>query len=186
MKSHFVKIVVAVVIFAFFGLRTAGAQDRGPSTPEERARAVKVAHQLETDPLAEGAREQRAWVVKWIIEIPDITVNVCFEYFGKVPDPPRGHSVEIAGQMIVSSAAFMIEHPDKVKDQQAVAKAGLLGSLKIYESVLKQDSTARWPYLDNLIQMLDQGKLDDYVSDTLTKCRQDGEESSPDTVRAAL
>jgi hypothetical protein len=194
MKAHSVRtkpIVLAsigICLLGFFLVRAARAQQapqqRGPSTAEERARAVKVAHELEDDPLAKDAKDNREWVIQWIVDIPDITVNVCFDYFGKMANPPRGHSKEIARQMIISSAAFMIEHPDKAKDEQAVATAGLLGSLKAYQSILKQEPDARWPYLDKIVQMRDQGKLDDFVSDTRRKCAQDNEEPDPDTMRA--
>ncbi len=189
MKAHSVRaIVIATLLLGFFLVRDARAQEpqqqRGPSTAEERARAVKVAHELEDDPLAKDAKENRDWVIQWIVDIPDITVNVCFDYFGKMPNPAAGHSREIARQMIISSAAFMIEHPDKAKDEQAVATAGLLGSLKAYQSILKQEPDSRWPYLDKIVQMRDEGKLDDFVSDTRRKCAQDDEQSDPDTMHA--
>ena len=79
----------------------------------------------------------------------------------------------------------MIEHPDKVKDEQAVATAGLLGALKAYQSILKQDPDARWPFVDKVVQMRDQGKLDEFVSDTRRTCAQEEEEPDPDTIRAA-
>ena len=158
---------------------------RGPSTAEERTRAVKVAHELESDPLAKDAKDNRDWVYKWIEDIPDITVNVCYDFFGTLPKPPRGHALEIVNQMAISSAAFIIEHPNKSKDEQAIATAGLLGALRAYQAVLKQDPESRWPYLDKVVQMRDQGKLDDYVSDTRRKCEQEQEEPDPDTMRAA-
>ncbi len=185
MKGHTIRATaVAILLLGIVAVRTARAQDRGPSTPEERARAVKFAHSLEADPLGKDAKEQRAWVIQWIIRIPDITVNVCDEYFGELPDTPHDYSTDITRQMIISSTAFMIEHPDKAKDDQAVAMAGLLGALKAYQAILKQDPSARWPYVDHLVQMRDQGKLDDYVSDTRRKCSQDEEEPDPDTMRA--
>jgi hypothetical protein len=178
-------IATAILVFTFFASRAGSAQEqRGPSTAEERARAIKVARQLEEDPLGKDAKDQRAWMIQWIIEIPDITVNVCAEYFGSLPNPPRGHSQEVFTQMMISSAAFMIEHPDKVKNEQAVALAGLLGSLKAYEAVLKQDPSAHWTYVDRLVKMRDQGKLDDYVTETRIKCKSDEHEQDPDTIRA--
>jgi hypothetical protein len=189
MKSNSIRaIAIATLIVALCGVRPAHAQhqqQRGPSTAEERSRAVKVARELEIDPLGKDAKDDREWVMQWIVDIPDITVNVCFDYFGKMPDPPRGHSKEIVRQMIISSAAFMIEHPDKTKDEQAIVTAGLLGSLKAYQAILKGEPDARWPYMDKIVQMRDQGKLDDFVSDTRRKCAQDGEEPDPDTMRAA-
>jgi hypothetical protein len=185
MKHHIIRaIAIASLVLGFLSVRGVRAQERGPSTPEERAKALKIAHELEDDPLATDASEQRAWVIQWIIEIPDITVNVCFDYFGKLPDPPRGHSTEIARQMVISSAAYMIEHPDKAKDEQAVALSGLLGAIKAYQSIVKQDSASRWAQMDKLALMREQGKLDEYVSDTRRKCAQDNEEPDPDTMRA--
>jgi hypothetical protein len=188
MKSHSIR-AIAGTAFLLLGLifaRTAGAQERGPSTPEERTRAVKVSHELEEDPLLKDAKDQRAWVLDWIEKIPDITVNVCFEFFGKMPNPPRGHSREIIMQMIISSAAFMIEHPDKVKDEQAIALAGLLGSLKAYEAILKQDSAARWAHMDKLIQMRAQNQLDDYVGEMRRKCAHEDDDQDPNTIHAQL
>jgi len=187
MKAHFIRaIAIATLLLGLFFVRAMHAQQhqRGPSTPEERSRAVKVAHELEEDPLAKDAKDNRDWVIQWIVDIPDITVTVCEDYFGKLAKPPRGHSREIVNQMVISSAAFMIEHPDKVKDEQAIATAGLLGSLKAYQSILKQEPDARWPYVDKIMLMRDQGKLDDFVSDTRRKCAQEEEEPDPDTIRA--
>jgi hypothetical protein len=198
MKAHSIRAIAFVTLsLALFYAQTAHAQrqgqpeqqeqphQRGPSTAEERTRAVKIAHALENDPLAKDAKENRDWVIQWIVDIPDITVTVCEEYFGTLTKPIRGHVREVVNQMVISSAAFMIEHPDKIKDEQAIATAGLLGSLKTYQSILKQDPEARWPYVDKIVLMRDQGKLDDFVSDTRRKCAQQEEEPDPDTIRAA-
>ena len=48
MRSY--RIVLVVAIVALFST-LAGAQQRGPSTPEERARAVQTAKSLQSDPL---------------------------------------------------------------------------------------------------------------------------------------
>jgi len=185
MKAHSSwTILVPTLFLALVAVQAAPAPQRGPSTAEERSRAVKVAHELEETPLAKDAKDNRQWVFQWIVDIPDITVNGCIEYFGKVPNPPRGHSKEIVQQMIISSAAFMIEHPDKAKDEQAVATAGLLGSLKAYQSIVKEEPEARWSFLEKVVQMRDQGKLDEYISNTRRKCAQDEEQSDPDTIRA--
>jgi hypothetical protein len=187
MKFHSIRAVAGTaLLLGLFFAWTARAQERGSSTPEERARAVKIAHDLEEDPLAKDAKDQRAWFLDWIEKIPDITVNVCFDFFGKLPAPPPGHSKEIMMQMIISSTAFMIEHPDKVKDEQAIALAGLLGSLKAYEAILRQDPSARWQYIDNLIQMREQNKLGDYVGETRRKCAHEDDDENPDTMHAKL
>lgn len=190
MKSDSIwAVAVPTLLLGLLLLTPARAQEpqkRGPSTTEERARAVKIAHELEDDPLGKSAKDDRQWVIQWIIDIPDITVTECDDFFGTIPKTPRGHMREIVSQMVISSAAFMIEHPDKVKNEQAVATAGLLGALKAYQSILKMEPDARWPYVDKVVLMRDQGKLDDYVSDTRRKCAQEEEEEpDPDTMRAA-
>jgi hypothetical protein len=45
---------------------------RGLSTPEERAKAIRVARGLERDPLGKDAAANRQWLLNWIIEVPDI------------------------------------------------------------------------------------------------------------------
>jgi hypothetical protein len=161
----------------------ARAQARGPSTADERARAVKVAHELENAPLAADAVQQREWVMQWIMDVPDITVNVCLGFFGKLPVPPRGHSVEITRQMIISSAAFMIEHPDKAKNEQAVDLSGLLGALKAYQAILKREPESRWEYLDMLLQLNEEGALGSYVGEIRAKCNSEEKEKDPHSMR---
>ena len=39
-----------------------GAQQRGPSTPEERTRAVQTAKSLQADPLAPSLQGDREWL----------------------------------------------------------------------------------------------------------------------------
>jgi hypothetical protein len=187
MRRHVNRTIsIMILLFGSISVCAARSQERGPSTPEERTRAVKISHDLENNPLGKDAKDQRAWALDWIEKIPDITVNVCFDFFGKLPEPPRGHSREITMQMIISSAAYMIEHPDKVKDEQAVTVAGLLGSLRAYQAILKEDPAARWPYVDKLIVMREEGKLDDYVGDTRRKCAHDDDDQDPNTMRARL
>ena len=176
-------IVIAALTTLFLLPQTAKAQARGPSTADERARAVKVAHELENAPLADDATSQREWMMQWIMDVPDITVDVCLGFFGKLPSPPRGHSVEITRQMIISSAAFMIEHPDKAKDEQAVDVSGLLGALKAYQAILKQDPQSRWDYLDMLLQLNEEGALGSYVGEIRQKCNSDEQEKDPHSMR---
>jgi hypothetical protein len=83
MKARAMRFIVfAALLLGFLTPRLGRSQTRGPSTPEERARAVKVAHELEEEPLAKDAKERREWMIQWIVNIPDITVDVCFDYFG--------------------------------------------------------------------------------------------------------
>ena len=48
------------------------AQQRKPSTSEDRAKAVKLARNLEVDPLGKQARKSREWLEDWLIRLSDI------------------------------------------------------------------------------------------------------------------
>ena len=52
------------------------ATDRAPSTPEERKQALQYIRDFETNPLSSESVQKREWVLKWIIEVPDIHVSM--------------------------------------------------------------------------------------------------------------
>jgi len=139
------------------------AEERGPSTPQERAKAVRLAHQLEADPLAPDAQEWRVWLAKWIDEVPDVVVPVCPPLLPPLVRSGRNYAHELAMQVVYSSAAFIVEHPDQQADQQAVFLAGVEGALKAYQAILKARPKARWYYLDGLIEKRDKGELKEYL-----------------------
>jgi len=147
---------------------------RGPSTPEERAKAVQIARALEGDPLQPGNKDMRTWFTLWLIEVPDITVQVCGEELGPVfqeKDRDKNFVSEIFGQSMFSAASFVIEHPDEAKDAIPVYTAGVEGSLKAYQSILKTHPEAKWPFLDDLIVKQQNGELAKYVEKATAKCR---------------
>lgn len=156
-----------------------GAAERGPSTPEERQRAVSIARRLEAEPLGPTAKDDRAWVIKWLIEVPDIHVEACTEFLGPLLDSKRNFSSEIFGQMLISDVAYVIEHPDKADDGVSRFAAGLEGALKTYESILKTKPKARWPFLDELIRRRDSGTLQDHVRSSMEKCNAAVKVSTP-------
>ena len=144
---------------------------RGPSTPEERAMAIKAARLLETDPFHKEAKKMRQWFTTWLIEVPDITVELCGAYLGPVAGSNKNYSSDIFAQMMFSSVAFMIEHQDQAKDRIAVNLAGVEGALKAYESILTTKPKARSDFLDGLLEKRSKGELRAYVDEvTVTKC----------------
>jgi hypothetical protein len=160
----------AVAIICFLVAGTVLGQDRGPSTAEERATAVKLARFLESDPLGPGAKEARQWLTVWLITVPDITVSICGDLLGPVPRSARKYSSELVVQAAYSSAAFIIEHPDKAQNQIAVYQAGLEGALKAYASIRKQQPKFSWPFLDDLQEKQSRGELEAHVVSAAQKC----------------
>lgn len=144
---------------------------RGPATPEEKAMAVKAARLLETDPFHKEAKKMRQWFTTWLIEVPDITVELCGAYLGPVAGSDKNYSSDIFAQAMFSSAAFIVEHPDQANDRVAVQLAGVEGALKTYESILTTKPKARWEFLDGLLEKRSKGELRAYVDEvTITKC----------------
>lgn len=165
-----------ISVIAFAAQLGIAQETRRPSTPEERAQAVRITRALEADPLHKDAKKAKEWLLYWLIQAPDITVTLCADYlsplYAKDKNRDKNYAPEITTQMMFSSAAFIIEHPDQAKDEIAVNKAGLEGSLKAYEAIAKAKPTVKWPFLDELIGRRDKGTLEEYVREiSTTKCK---------------
>ena len=166
------KVILKIFLAIAFALSAPvnfAQENRKPSTPEDRALAVKLVRLLETEPLHKNAKDARSWLVKWLIEVPDISVTITPDFLRPIFGKDKNYAREIFFQMMFSSAAFIIENPDKAKDEQAVYLAGLEGSLKAYESILKVKPKAKWEFLDGLIEKRNKGELDEYVAEILKK-----------------
>ena len=83
----------------------------------------------------------------------------------------KNYSAEIFTQMVPSAAAFVIEHPDQAKDDQAVYQAAVEGALRAYESILKVKPKARWAFLDDLILKRENGQLAQYMTGVAGGCK---------------
>jgi len=146
------------------------AQDAGPPPTDERARVVKIARHLERDPIGKEAPELRKWVLTWLIDHPELDFSVCTEFLVPLLKSDHKYSSEINLQMIASGGAFVIEHPDKMHDNDAVYLASLEGSLAVYESILKAVPEARWKFLDDLLVRRDKGTLPEYIAKKKKDC----------------
>ena len=147
------------------------AEGRGPSTPQERADAIKLVRLLESDPLNKAAKDARSNLTMWLIAVPDIEVPMCPNIAGPILDESKNYANEIAMQQSYSSAAFIIENPDKAKDRVQVILAGVEGMLKTYEAILKDKPKAKRPYLDELVIKRNKGELAAYVAANIDKCK---------------
>jgi hypothetical protein len=171
---------VKIVALAFALALTAPSQaaaERGPSTSAERTRAVEATRRLERDPLGPGAREDRRWLIQWIIDIPDIEVRGCSGPLDVLKeDDGSRHGKVLFAQSMFGMAAFLIEHPREKNDWVRVQTAGVESVLKAYRSVLSSDPEARWKELDLLVEARRQGKLRDVIEETMEGC---GDERVP-------
>jgi hypothetical protein len=158
--------LLAVVVLGML----ASAVVRGASTVDERQRFVTITHKLEQAPLQESLHADRDWAYKLLNDVPDIAIDVCTSGLGTFSKQKYQYANEITYQVVFSTAAFMIEHPDKAKDVGNLHVAGVEGALKAYGSILKSKPDAKSPALDELLQKQQQGKLGDYVRDATKTC----------------
>jgi hypothetical protein len=158
-------------------LSPALAAARGPSTPAERKKAVATTRELERNPLAPGSGTARMWLLKWIVEIPDINVRGCSGPLDAlVQDDGSRHGKELYAQAMFGMTAFMIENPRKKDDWVAVQTAGVESTLRAYDALVRADPSARWEELDQLTEARRQGRLQEIVESTMEGC---GEARAP-------
>jgi hypothetical protein len=69
-----------------------------------------------------------------------------------------------------SEAAFMIENPEKAKDNISLHTAGVAGALKVYEAIVKDHPKAKLTALDDIAGRQDKGELQNYVQETMKYC----------------
>ena len=145
---------------------------RGLSTPEERANAINIARSLERDPLAKDAAANRQWLLNWIIEVPDIRFKSCAGLLSPGVGDQYRYSAQVNQQIIFSAAAFKLEHPDHLRNDNGAYIAGVEGALRVYEILMKSVPDAQLAFLDDLIAKRDRVELADHVANLAKeKCK---------------
>src|ERR1039457_5136663 len=152
------KLLAVLIVLTTSASLPSAAKMRGPSTPEERARAVEYVRSLEEYPLAKDGLEKRMWLTEWIVEVPDFTVNACCKELQSLDKVNSTYSNQLRMQVIYSQAAFLLQHPG-VTNAATIQAAGLAGTLRAYRAIQRFDPTAKYPLLDNLSALEKQGKL---------------------------
>lgn len=153
----------------------ATAADRGPSTPEERARVVQIAADTTKDPLKTLAANGR-WFAKWLDEVPDIL-------FGP-EQPARWMEGAVKGEMRrvaifayqVGGVSHMIQHgisdPRKAPDQAvAIHTAALETVVRAYAALRDAKPELRSPKLDEALERLNQGTFPAFVQGMFGKAK---------------
>jgi hypothetical protein len=148
----------------------AASQGRGPSTPEERKRVVELVSKLQKDPLNPALVKEREWALKWLIEVPDITVSVCSDVLSPVLKTKYRYSSDLFVLHTLSAAAFVIQNPDQAKDQVQVNLAATKAMLDGYEAIVTKDPSRKSKELDELKAVMDSGGLVNFVRVGLAKC----------------
>ena len=156
--------VAMLTMLSIPALQATPALAKKNSTPEERAKAVRLARELELDPMTDDSADK----LKWYEKVPDITVTIS-DLLGPMPGEDHPFFSFVLAQSVFSQGAFIIEHPKQANDKVAAQTAGMLGALNAYERFVKALPDARLPYLDDMLKRRDDGTLATYMAEAVQK-----------------
>jgi hypothetical protein len=161
-RTIFSALLVCALLAAS---RPALAADRGPSTPEERKQALEYIHDFEANPLGPNAIQEREWVIKWVIEVPDVHISFCSEILDKMNRSDKKDGPTLLAAMMMGQTDFALENVDKAANRAAEFQAGVEAVLNVYAALLKSNPKDNQPFLDDLIQRREAGTLAQFVHD---------------------
>ena len=164
-------LIFALVIACGLGAGSAFAQKRGPSTPEERRRAVEITTLLENDPLNKNAKALSRELLIWLIEIPDITVTICTGMLGDYAQIKGEYKGTITTQLSFAETKFVIEHPEQANDEYQVYLAGVEGVLRTYQNIKKAKPKVRLEPLEQLLVKQQAGELPEFIKNAMVECK---------------
>lgn len=146
------------------------AQTKSHSSPEDRQRFVSIAHSLEQAPLNPNLRDDRKWALQWLIDAPDVSVNVCLDPLAGVSDKGYAHSPKIVMQYAIAMGTFIIENPGKSGDPDAQQLAGVEGALNAYRAIRTAEPDDKSPALEKLLGLQSKGELPGFVHKAFVSC----------------
>jgi hypothetical protein len=160
----------ALPTLLLLSLLATAAQVPDPAAVEPRQRVVAIAHKLEAAPLDQALFPEREWAKQWVLENPDVRIRMCMQLLPDLRHARYKFRREIVDQMMLSSVAFLVEHPDKAGDHLAENVGGLQGVLKAYSAIVKSNPDARVQALDDMLEKQSRGELVEFARDTIKVC----------------
>lgn len=164
-----IRPLLVATSLALLAPTLAGAA-RGPSTPDERRRAVQTTRKLEKEPLARDANASRRWLLDWIVAIPDVEVRSCSGPLDVLVEDSGRFGRILYLQSIFGMAMFLIEHPRAKDDWASIQAAGIESVLRAYRSLVRIDPEAQRDELDALLETQQRGHLRRLVQETMAEC----------------
>ena len=163
-------VVLPLALTATIASAPAAVAARGPSTPEERERAVAIVEVLETAPASPDAAEGREWLLAFLSEVPDLTAKQCYSLVGS-PAERAGIRPELLAQHLFSGAAFLIRNPGAGAGNTETLTAAVAGTVRAYRAWKAADASVTHPRLEQLAGLEARGELDEYVRAVGRNCR---------------
>jgi hypothetical protein len=133
---------------------------------------LAIVHKLEASPTDENLRPERDWAEQFVVAAQDLHLRICTALLVDLRHPRYKYRSQLGSQLLLSSAAFLIEHPDRADDKAAQSVGGMEGVLRAYGAILKADPAAHAKSLDDLLQKQREGKLAATVQATMQGCGQ--------------
>jgi antitoxin component HigA of HigAB toxin-antitoxin module len=165
-------LLTCLFVFAAAAL---ASEQRGPTTPEERKRALEVIQKLEADPMSPSLEQDRAWVHEWVIAAPDVNVLLCRSIVWPLQEErnsdPRN---ALLLQNLLAMAAFELNNPDRAKDLVQMQLAGAQGMIRAYANILRRMPSYKSQFMESLRAKQESGRLLAYVSEGSAECRAHG------------
>lgn len=165
------KQFLAIAFMFLCCVCSANAQSKPPSTPEQKKQAVEMVTFLEANPFAKEAKEYRRTLILFLIEAPDITVNLCTRVLGEAKQLKGDYDTEVVNHLMFSQAKFIIENPDKAQDNAAVYLAGVEGVLRTWQSIKTAKPKAKFALMDELLEKQKAGTLAEQVQTNMKGCK---------------
>ena len=163
MKKKTLTIGAALLFLGLSAFAAAAQEKRGPSTPDERRRAVEIATLLENEPLHKDAKKLSEQLFFFLVQVPDISVPICTDVLGDYKKIKGDYAPTITMQLTFSTAKFIIEHPEQAGDKNQVYLAGVEGVLRAYQNIKRAKPKVEIKPLEELLAKQQAGQLADFV-----------------------
>jgi hypothetical protein len=160
---HCKQLVLCLVVFTLVALPCSFLGQDVPSATTQ-AQAVAYAHVAETTPLSPEADQQRKAAMAYGENDHTSHVLLCQNVFFSVRDDNKKHGKDIALQFMISSAAFLYEHPEAATDSLKQNLAGVNAALNVYEKFLAADPATKYGFYEKLLKKRNDGKLEQEIS----------------------
>ncbi len=158
MRIHVLPLLLTLAC----ALPHASAQNAGTSSASDRAHALALADDLEANPLGPAANEKRNQLTTFLLRVPDIHVSMCSSLLGDLAKTGKDSNILVM-QPTFSSIRYAIEHGGGNGSSVEQYQAGVLGTLKTYENMVRVKPEDRQPVMDELLKKRANGTLRAYI-----------------------
>ena len=148
------------------------APPRGRLSRAQLEAVARDIRALESNPMASDAVEAGRELLQWLIDSPDVSVTACSGVLEPLTRSTSRYHREMLLQLVLSSGAYVIEHPDQAGDVARVAAGGLEGALNMYASLkAQQGREAADAFMERLLEIRQRGRLEEYERELTRECK---------------